>query len=142
MGEFDFTRLRVLIVDDEPFMRKLLTRVLDELEIGKITEATDGSEALTTFSNARNDFDLIICDLEMPNMDGYEFVRRLRENKSLPNSNIPILILSGLSEEGNIRSAVKAGIHGYLVKPISKDALEKRIVAAVKSQLIDPDTFK
>ncbi len=142
MADIDFAKLRVLIVDDEPFMCKLLTRILGELEIQTITEAADGAQALTKFSNARNDFDLVICDLEMPNMDGFEFVRRLREKKYLPNSNVPILIVTGHSDPESVQSAVKAGIHGYLIKPVSKQELEKRIAAALTTVAIDPERLK
>lgn len=142
MSDVDFTKLRILTVDDEPFMRQLLTRVLGELEVAKVTEAVDGDDGLTKFTNARNAYDLIICDLEMPNMDGFEFVRRLREKKFLPNANIPILIVTGHSDPESVQSAVKAGIHGYLVKPVSKEALEKRISAALTSSAIDPKRVK
>ena len=142
MTSIDFSKLRVLVVDDEPFMRQLLARVLDEIEVKEITEAGDGLSALSIFSSARNMFDLVICDLEMPNMDGFEFVRQLREKEYLPNSNVPILIVTGHSDPESVQSAVKAGIHGYLVKPISKQELEKRIVAALTSPEISPKRLK
>ena len=87
MADINFTKLRILIVDDEPFMRQLLTRVLGELEIQKVTEAADGLEALTIFSNDSNNFDLVICDLEMPNMDGFEFVSG-RQRLPVPNNRV------------------------------------------------------
>ena len=142
MAEIDFANLRVLVIDDETFTRQILERTLNELEIGSVTLAIDGLDGLTIFSNARNNFDLVICDLKMPMMDGFEFVRRLREKKYLPNANVPILIVTGHSDEDSIQSAVKAGIHGYLVKPVSKKQLEKRIVSVLTSPQIDPEMFK
>ena len=142
MADIDFTKLRVLIVDDEPFMRKLIIRVLYELEIERVAEAGDGAEALEKVKDAMNALDLIICDLEMPNMDGFEFVKRLREMTGFPNADIPVLIVTGHSDPESVKSAVEAGIHGYLVKPISKQALEKRIVAALTSPEIDPKMLK
>ena len=138
MMDFDFTKLRILVIDDELFMRQLTHRVLDELGINQVTAAEDGFDALTKFSPTRKNFDLVICDLEMPNMDGFEFVRRLRFKNELPNWNVPVLIVTGLSGEDSVLSAIESGIHGYLVKPISKLALEKRITAAMTSPPIDP----
>ncbi len=142
MADADITKLRVLVVDDEPFLRQLVERILYELGITQVTAATDGSDVLSKFSTALVNFDLVICDLEMPNMDGYEFVRRLRAKTELPDSNVPVLIVTGHSEEDSVQRAVDTGIHGYLVKPISKQALEKRIIAAVTSPRIDPGRLK
>ena len=142
MPEIDFKRLRILVIDDEPFMRKLIIRVLDELEVESVSEAADGAEALMKVNDSANSFDLIICDLEMPNMDGFEFVKRLREMTGSPNVNTPVLIVTGHSEPESVQSAIEAGIHGYLVKPISKQSLEKRIIAAMSSSVIDPGKLK
>jgi two-component system chemotaxis response regulator CheY len=142
MANIDLRKLNVLVVDDEPFMRNLVKRVLIELEITKVSEAGNGDEALAKVKEAEGAFDLIICDLEMPKMDGVEFVRRLRDLTGFPNTNVPVLIVTGHSEVESVKEAVAAGIHGYLVKPISKQALEKRIVAAITSPLIDPEKLK
>ena len=142
MADIDINNLRILVIDDEPFMRKLIIRVLYELEIVRVAEAGDGAEALEKVKDAMNALDLIICDLEMPNMDGFEFVKRLREMTGFPNADIPVLIVTGHSDPESVKSAVEAGIHGYLVKPVSKQALEKRIVAALTSPEIDPERLK
>ena len=112
MDDIEFSRLRVLIIDDEPFMRELIKRILYEMEIDNTTMAVDGFDALTKFSETRSNFDLVICDLEMPNMNGYEFVKKLRENNHFPNASVPVLIVTGHSDEGNVQNAVQAGIHG------------------------------
>lgn len=142
MADIDFKKLSVLVVDDEPFMRSLIKRLLVELEITKAWEAADGDEALRKVKEVEGALDLIICDLEMPKMDGIEFVKRLRELTGFPNASIPVLIVTGHSEVESVKEAVEAGIHGYLVKPVSKAALEKRIVAAMTSPLIDPQKLK
>lgn len=142
MANIELKNLNVLVVDDEPFMRGLIKRVLAEIEIKKVSEAGDGNEALSKVQDAGTNLDLIICDLEMPNMDGFEFVKRLRDLTGFPNASIPVLIVTGHSEAESVKGAVEAGIHGYLVKPISKQALEKRIIAAINSPLIDPEKLK
>ncbi len=142
MAEIDIKRLDILVIDDEPFMRRLISRVLDELEVEKVSMAADGAEGLTKIDESLNGFDLIICDLEMPNMGGFEFVRKLREKAPSSNADTPVLIVTGHSEPEIVHRAVEAGIHGYLVKPISKQALKKRIIAALSSPAIDPEKLK
>ena len=142
MEEINFKRLEILVIDDEPFMRRLISRVLSELEMEKVSLAADGAEGLIKIKESMNGFDLIICDLEMPNMDGFEFVRKLRDQAPSPNADTPVLIVTGHSDPESVKAAVEAGIHGYLVKPISKLALEQRIVAAMKSTAIDPEKLK
>ena len=142
MEEVDFKKLEILVIDDEPFMCRLITRVLSELELEKLSVAADGAEGLTKIMESPNGFDLIICDLEMPNMGGFEFVRKLRNTAPSPNADTPVLIVTGHSDPESVKGAVEAGIHGYLVKPISKQALEKRIIAAMASPGIDPEQLK
>ena len=142
MTEVDIKNLRILVIDDEPFMLKLIIRVLYELEIENVTEAADGAEAMAKVEDSLNVFDLIICDLEMPNMDGFEFVKRLRGMTGFPNADTPVLIVTGHSETESIQGAIEAGIHGYLIKPISKTQLRQRIVAALLSPQIDPKKLK
>ena len=142
MEEVDIKKLSVLVIDDQSFVRQLFGRLLEELGVEKVSLATDGAEGLKLLDDSVDDFDLIICDLEMPNMDGFEFVRKLRDKAPSPNSDTPVLIVTGHSDPESVKGAVEAGIHGYLVKPISKLALEKRIIAALNSPGIDPEKIK
>ena len=142
MGKVDIKKLKFLVIDDLPFTRQIIVRLLEELGVETVSVAADGAEGLTIFDDSVDGFDLIICDLEMPNMDGFEFVRNLREKAPLPNADVPVLIVTGHSEPEIVHRAVEAGIHGYLVKPVSKQALEKRIIAAMSSPVIDPDKLK
>ncbi len=142
MAEIDMKRLRILVIDDEPFMLKLIVRVLNELEVSEVTTAEDGSEGLNEIEQSRKDFDLIICDLEMPRMDGFEFVGNLRKSPDSASARTPVLILTGHSHEEAVQKTVELGIHGFLAKPVSKGSLEKRIIAALKSPPIDPKVLK
>lgn len=137
----DFAKLHILLIDDEPFMQNLIHRVLSEIGIKHVATAADGAEALVVLKSLDYGFDLIVCDLEMPNMDGLAFVKELRSRTKEMEEKIPVLIVTGHSEPENVKGAVAAGIHGYLVKPISKQALEKRIVAALSARQIDPNRF-
>ena len=142
MEEVDIKKLKILVIDDLPFTRQLIVRLLEELGVEWVNVAADGVEGLKAFDDQVDGFDLIICDLEMPNIDGVEFVRKLRQKAPLPNADVPVLIVTGHSEPEIVHKALDAGIHGYLVKPVSKQALEKRIIAAMSSPVINPEKLK
>ena len=134
----EMSSLSILIIDDEPFIRKLIGRMLYEQGVTHLIEAEDGFEGIVKVRQARKGFDLIICDLEMPNMNGFDFVRQLRADKNISNPGVPVLILTGHSDEDSVQESVKLGIHGFLTKPVSKTNLEKRILSALNSPPIDP----
>lgn len=100
----------ILIIDDEKAIRKTLAEILS-YEGYKIDEAADGEEGLKKFSNAA--YDVVLCDVKMPKMDGIEFLEKARQI----NADIPIIIISG---HGNIETAVEAvkkGAFDYISKP-------------------------
>src|SRR5450631_3023304 len=100
----------ILIIDDEKSIRKTITEILT-YEGYKIDEAVDGEEGLRKFRE--KNFDLVICDIKMPKLDGIEFLEKAREI----NDEVPIIIISG---HGNIETAVEAvkkGAYDYISKP-------------------------
>ena len=139
MPGIDYQNLHVLIIEDDAFMRELILRVLGELGVSNIETAMDGAEGMGKLSLARNPIDLIICDLEMPKMNGLQFVKRLRSMAVPSQADIPVLIVTGHSGESNVKNAMKLGVQGFLVKPISKAGLEKRIVAALELPSADDE---
>ncbi|HVZ97708.1 MAG TPA: sigma-54 dependent transcriptional regulator [Chitinophagaceae bacterium] len=100
----------ILIIDDEKSIRKTLTEILS-YEGYKIEEASDGEEGLRRFKE--KNFDIVLCDIKMPKIDGIEFLEKAKEI----NSEVPIIIISG---HGNIETAVEAvkkGAYDYISKP-------------------------
>ena len=100
----------ILIIDDEKSIRKTLTEILS-FEGYKVDEAMDGEEGLEKFKN--KNYDLVLCDIKMPKLDGIEFLEKAREI----NNDIPIIMISG---HGNIETAVdavKKGAFDYIAKP-------------------------
>ena len=100
----------ILIIDDEKSIRKTLTEILS-YEGYKIEEAADGEEGLKKFKE--KNFDIVLCDIKMPKLDGIEFLEKAREI----NDEVPIIIISG---HGNIETAVEAvkkGAYDYISKP-------------------------
>ncbi len=120
-------------------MRRLIMRVLYELGVKHSIEAENGAEGLTQVNTLNGKLDLIICDIEMPVMNGLTFIERLRKGLAgKASKDIPVVILTGHSDEDNIQKAVELGIQGFLVKPISSAALEKRIITSIDAPPIDP----
>lgn len=115
---------RILIVDDSRPFRQSLTRFL-EMEGFEVVEAEDGREGLEQYG--RSCPDLVVMDVNMPRMDGFEAVRRLRET-----SVVPVLILSARSAEMDKVLGLTAGADFYLSKPFSASELLARVQALLR----------
>lgn len=133
-----FDSLNVLLVDDEQFMRQLVARLLRDMGVSEVSMAHDGEDALSKLATGSGRINLMILDLEMPNMNGFQVVQKVRNGGAGVPTDLPIIILTGHGKEEAIKAAIKLGVHGYLVKPMSKGDLEKRIQIAMRSGTIDP----
>lgn len=133
MTDIDFSGLHVLLVDDEAFMRRLVRSLLRDLGCARVLEAENGSDGLKLVAEEGERIGLVICDLQMPVMDGFEFVRRLRTHDDLHRLSVPVLILSGRRDSDSVRNALNLGIHGFVVKPVSRQVLRERMTAALRA---------
>jgi len=117
--------LHVLIVDDSPAMRSFIRRVLDlsGLEVGRCLEASNGEEALRLLEN--NWVDAVLTDINMPQMDGEEFLRRLAEHQVLRL--IPVLVVSTDRTESRIQKMLTLGAKGYVTKPFAPETLRDEL---------------
>lgn len=120
--------LRVLVVDDEPAIRRLLHTSLSA-EGHQVEEAADGQSALSLLG--RNAIDVLVLDLGLPGMDGFEVIRRLREQ----GSSVPIIVLSSRADEAGKVRALDMGADDFVTKPFGVDELLARIRAAVRHRL-------
>lgn len=134
-----YDNLTILLVDDEQFIRQLVARLLRDMGVKTVVMANDGDEAIKKLVTSGGRVDLMILDLEMPNMNGFEVVKQVRSGDVNVAKDLPIIILTGHGQEDAVKAAVKLGVHGFLVKPMSRDALEKSINVALKSGTIDPN---
>ena len=137
MAKVDMSSLNVLVIDDEPFISRLIMRMLRDLGVRDLVTAKNGAEGISKVQESMKKIDLIICDLEMPKMNGFEFVKHLRTSPDIADRHVPVLILTGHSQGKNVHEMVGLGIHGFLSKPVSKVILEKRITTAMTSPPID-----
>lgn len=119
--------LKVLIVDDEPTMRKVTRSLLQVIGVKAIYEANDGRAGLEAICTLAPD--VIILDWEMPSPNGPEFVRQVRSPGSFPLPDVPIIMLTAYGERSRVVEAVKLGVNEYLLKPVSSAALHARLVA-------------
>lgn len=120
--------LRILIVDDEPPIRRFLKTALGAQDY-RVEEAGDGETALEFLK--RNPVDLVILDLGLPGMDGLEVIQRLREE----GSTMPIIILSSRDDEAGKVAALDLGADDYVSKPFGMEELSARIRAAMRHRL-------
>ena len=119
---------RILLVDDDAFLRRTIRRMLREFGSPEVREASDGSEAIRELECEFNP-GLIVCDIQMTPMDGMTFVSYLRGNPTLGCNKTPVLLLTATADAENVRLAKSLGYCGYLLKPVSQKALTERVNA-------------
>ncbi|HEY2499557.1 MAG TPA: response regulator [Candidatus Angelobacter sp.] len=127
----DLRGLAVLVVDDNETNRRILADVLASWGL-RPTMAADGHEALRILQHAHKagaPFDLLLSDLQMPGMDGFTLVERIRQTPELAGATI--MMLTSVGERGDAARCRELGIKGYLTKPVQQSALKQSIIAAM-----------
>lgn len=120
--------MKVLLTDDSSTMRKIQKRVLDSMGITDVIEAGNGKEALERIKE-NNDFDFILLDINMPEMNGMETLAAIRSNPD--TAKLPVIMCTSVAEKGQVMEAIKAGATNYLVKPFQPEDLKKKIEATL-----------
>jgi two-component system chemotaxis response regulator CheY len=128
---YDITKIKVLVVDDNDFMRDLVASMLREIGFREISHAADGEAALAKAQEV--DPGLIICDVDMEPMNGLDFIEQLRRRAPPPPTPpIPVILLTAHSEAEIVQRAIKLGVNGYVVKPVKRNQLEARIATVLE----------
>lgn len=118
--------MRILLVDDSSTMRKIQRRVLTELDATwDIIEAANGREALDKLQEFNYKINMVLCDINMPEMDGMTTLKTIRANPH--TAAIPVIMCTSVAEKGQVMEAIKAGATNYLVKPFQPDDLKNKI---------------
>ncbi len=120
----------VLVVDDSTTVRKFVAASLN-IKGFRVVTAADGVEALERMPAEK--FDLIITDLNMPDMDGFEFIRTLRETPEYRE--IPIIVLSSMTDLKNKDHALELGALAFLEKPLSTEAIQREVFRFVNKAI-------
>lgn len=125
-------KLKILVVDDESRMRKLVKDFLKKKDF-EVIEAADGEEALDIFFGDQ-DIDLVICDVMMPKIDGFELTKIIRESGSM----LPIIMLTAKALPEDKRTGFLVGTDDYMVKPPDRQELILRIKALLRrARIVD-----
>jgi CheY-like chemotaxis protein len=122
--------LRALVVDDAPVNRELVAALLSPLN-AEIVEAGDGVQAVE--AAAREAFDFVLMDVQMPGMDGLAATRAIREGSAL-NACTPIIAVSASARPDDVAACHEAGMNDHVPKPISAQALLARIAAWTRTE--------
>ncbi|HUI63359.1 MAG TPA: response regulator [Bacteroidota bacterium] len=112
----------IMVVDDSATVRKFVAASLT-MQGFTVIPAVDGMDALEKLPAAR--VDLVVTDLNMPNMDGFELIRSLRENPQY--SEVPVIILTSVSDSASKEAGVQLGVKSYLMKPFSLEKIQYEV---------------
>ncbi len=123
--------MRALIVDDSAVMRKVIERALRQagLDFSEVLEASNGEEALQVLRQdaaSPQRLDLILCDINMPVMDGLQFLRQ-RLTEDLANA-VPVVMITTEGSKPLVLGAIAAGAKGYICKPFTPDQVKARVL--------------
>lgn len=119
----DPTNIRFLVVDDFSTMRRIVRNLLKEIGHTNVEEAEDGQIALNKLRST--EFDFVVSDLNMPNMNGFELLRQIRADAGLKS--LPVLLVTAEAKKEDIVTAAQIGASGYIVKPFTKATLEEKL---------------
>jgi two-component system, chemotaxis family, chemotaxis protein CheY len=119
--------VQALIVDDSSVMRKIVERCLRQAGVESlvVVEAGSGVEGLEILKSRR--VDLILSDINMPAMDGLEFVRQLRKQQLAEG--VPVVMITTESSEEHVKQAIEAGAIGYIRKPFTADQVKQKVLS-------------
>ena len=133
--------LKILLVDDNQYMRLLLAEILRAIGVTHIYEAKDGAEGLKMMRD--HPIDVVMTDLSMQPMDGIEFVKLLRNSPESPNRMAPVVMITGHSTYIRVNEARDAGVTEFMAKPITARGVVERLHQAIdnKRQFIRTPTY-
>lgn len=115
--------MKFLVVDDFSTMRRIVRNLLKELGYSNIEEAEDGVDGLNKLRGGN--FEFVLSDWNMPNMDGLTMLKHIREDPELKH--LPVLMVTAEAKKENIIAAAQAGANGYVVKPFTSATLEEKL---------------
>ena len=130
--------LNFLIIDDSSFTRKLIRTALASFGVTRVIEATDAVDGLTVLRDPGKTVDFVLVDQEMPVLDGMEFTRLVRKDESLPNPQLPIIMVTGHADKKHVVEARSAGVDGFVAKPFSPEELHEHILAVYSQDRSKP----
>lgn len=138
---FQFSKLKVLVVEDIAPMRQLFASVLRTLGVGTVAEAINGEEAFQKF--IKNNYDIVLTDWMMAPGDGLELTHKIRHSAESPNRLAPIILITGYSAWSRVETARDQGVTEFLIKPFTANDIAKRLAHVITNprDFIEIDSF-
>lgn len=119
--------MRFLIVEDDPITSKMLFTVLSEYgDCDRIDNGMDGLDMVIKAGSDGKPYDMVTLDIMMPRMDGHDVLARI---KRLRNTSPKVVMITALSDKKNIQKSYMRGCDGYLIKPVDKEGIQKKLKA-------------
>ncbi len=125
-NEYSLMPIRALIIDDSSVMRKIVERCLRQagIDLKQVLEAGNGAEALSVLQG--NPVDLILCDINMPVMDGLEFMKQLPGIENAKD--VPVVMITTEGSESHVVQALSCGARGYIRKPFTLEQVKEHVI--------------
>lgn len=123
----DLSGQTVLVVDDEKFSRSIVSHLLEEMGKPRVLHASNGAAALEKLDDERGVINFVIADFNMPVMHGLQFLKSIRVGHRDINQAMPVAMVTGYSEKHLVDLALALDVNAFLIKPVSKQGLEKRL---------------
>jgi two-component system chemotaxis response regulator CheY len=125
--------IRALIVDDSSVMRKIVERSLRQagIDLSEVLQAGNGAEALGMLKDSQ--VDLILCDINMPVMDGIEFIKQLPTIETAKN--VPVVMITTEGSESHVVQALSCGARGYIRKPFTPEQVKEHVVPVLAGKI-------
>lgn len=120
-----FSRMSALIVEDQAFIRTVVSRILKQLEFAQIWEAEEGTSGLSIALERKPD--IVICDIEMAPMDGLTFLQQLRQKEEL-GRRTPVVFLTNHAQKDMVLKARDLGVNAFIAKPVTVVGLREKLV--------------
>lgn len=134
MSSFIFGRLRVMVVEDEPYTRRVMRGLLRQSGVRDIAEAEDGGKGFLEMLGFRPH--IVFCDIHMAPVDGIEFLRIVRASENKAIATTRVIFLTADAQRDTVLAAKDLSVDGYLVKPVSLNRLQAKLHETI---LLNPE---
>ncbi|NUB28021.1 response regulator [Azospirillum brasilense] len=121
----DYGQYSILVIEDQPFVRRTIMQILSQIGFRSIAEADNGETGMQECIRATPD--VIVCDIDMKPVSGLQFLAELRASAEVRNRRTPVVFLTNHTESEIVKKAMSLGVNGFVVKPPSFGALKERV---------------
>ncbi|MGE5503801.1 MAG: two-component system response regulator [Actinomycetota bacterium] len=135
MTVFDIKKVKVLLIDDEAFIRSTIRQILVQVGVPQANVYEAGNARAGATETLRMRPNMVLCDIHMPDDDGFVYVEHVRKAPIPEVAATPIVMLTSDSTEEAVLTAKQLKVEGYLVKPVSIAAVKKAVERALKVEL-------